>query len=183
MIRLFTGLAIPPDITAQLARLQSGLVGARWIEPENFHITLTFIGVVAEDLAGEIDQQLGEGCFSRCGPVALRLAGVGSFGHGRPRAIWAGVQATGDLDGLKAASDAAVARAGLDIDTRKFTPHVTLARLRSRGPAQTADYLARQSNLRTPEFAVGEVMLFSARTRHGGGPYVAERRYPLVDKT
>ena len=88
MIRLFTALEVPASAAERLCTLQSGLRGARWISPENFHITLRFIGDVSEDTAFEIDEALMQ---IEAAPFDLQLDGLGSFGHSKPHALWAGV--------------------------------------------------------------------------------------------
>jgi 2'-5' RNA ligase len=70
-------------------------------------------------------------------------------------------------------------RMGLAHDQRKFTPHVTLARLRESYPQEVADYLALRGAYRSAPFLVTRFVLFSARASTGGGPYVTEAAYPL----
>ena len=89
MARLFTAIEVPYAAARALERLKGGVPGARWVDPENFHITLDFIGEVDGPLAREIDGALGE----IAGPsFELRLCGVGSFGRSKPHALWAGVE-------------------------------------------------------------------------------------------
>jgi 2'-5' RNA ligase len=70
-------------------------------------------------------------------------------------------------------------RVGLDPEGRKFTPHVTLARLRDTSSREVADYLATRQPFRSAPFQVGRFVLFSSRASVGGGPYVVEAAYPL----
>ena len=70
-------------------------------------------------------------------------------------------------------------RIGLEPEGRKYTPHVTLARLRESSSRQVADYLAARGFFRTPAFKVSRFVLFSSRDSVGGGPYVVEASYPL----
>ena len=88
MPRLFTGLEIPDDIRQSLSMLRGGLPGARWIDPENYHLTLRFVGDVDDVIAREIVFMLGK---VRRGGFELRLDGVSSFGGRKPRAVVATV--------------------------------------------------------------------------------------------
>lgn len=177
MIRLFTGLEIPPPIAAMLATLRGGLPGARWIEPENYHLTLRFIGDVDDAVAREVAFALGE--VRRPG-FDLALEGVSSFGGRKPRAVFAAAQPSPALYDLQAEQERRLQRVGLAPENRKFTPHVTIARLRDSSSRQVADYLAARGLFRTPSFPVGRFVLFSSKASVGGGPYVVEAAYPLA---
>jgi 2'-5' RNA ligase len=72
---------------------------------------------------------------------------------------------------------------GLEPEGRKFTPHVTLARLRDSSSRQVADYLSTRGHFRSRSFAVPQFVLFSSRASVGGGPYVVEAAYPLAART
>ncbi|TIS06422.1 MAG: RNA 2',3'-cyclic phosphodiesterase [Mesorhizobium sp.] len=161
MPRLFTALEIPRDAALSLSLLRGGLPGARWIDVENYHLTLRFIGDVeghiADDIANALDR-VNRPSFP------LALSGVGAFGGKKPHAVWAGVSASPDL----------VA------DPRKFSPHVTLARLRNSSPADVAQYLSARGNFSTLPFRVGRFVLMSSRDSVGGGPYIVEEAWPLV---
>ncbi|MGH7247660.1 MAG: RNA 2',3'-cyclic phosphodiesterase [Pseudomonadota bacterium] len=178
MPRLFTGLEIPISIAESLALMRGGLPGARWIDPENYHLTLRFIGNIDAALAREVVALLGRvqrGSFELC------LHGLSSFGGRKPRAVIAGVAPVAPLMELQAEQERLLRRLGLDSDGRKYTPHVTLARLRDSSSRQVADYLAARGHYRSVPFQVSRFVLFSARTSLGGGPYVVEAGYPLAE--
>lgn len=175
MIRLFTALEIPDDIARRLEGLQQGIEHARWIERENFHITLRFIGDIPEDVAADVDVALESVPFE---PFEIELEGVGEFGGAKPHALWAGVKLTEPLKRLQARHESAMRRVGLPPETRKYTPHVTLARLRAIDAPEVYGFIAANNLFATPKFEVTRSVLFSARTSTGGGPYVPERFYP-----
>jgi 2'-5' RNA ligase len=177
MQRIFTGLEIPADVAQSLATLRGGLPGARWIDPENYHLTLRFIGDVDDTLAREVASLLGR--VSRP-PLELRLDGLSSFGGRRPRAVVASLAQTAALMELQAEHERLIQRVGLEPEGRKFTPHVTLARLRDSSSRQVADYLATRPFLAPLSFRVTRFVLFSARASVGGGPYLVEAAYPLA---
>jgi 2'-5' RNA ligase len=177
MIRLFTGLEIPPDLAESLAMLRGGLPGARWIDSENYHLTLRFIGDVDDSLAHEAALLLRQ---VRRPPFDLRLDGLASFGGRKPRAIFAAAEPSAPLLELQAEHERLLRRVGLEPETRKFTPHVTLARLRDTSSRQVAEYLGARGHFRSRSFAVSRFVLFSSRASVGGGPYVVEEAYPLT---
>jgi 2'-5' RNA ligase len=110
----------------------------------------------------------------------LRLDGLSSFGGRRPRAVIATVAATLALVELQAEHERLMRRCGLEPEGRKFTPHVTLARLRDSSSHQVAEYLSTRGQFGTPPFQVSRFVLFSSRASVGGGPYVVEAEYPLA---
>ena len=176
MPRLFTALEVPADIGLALATLRGGLPGARWVDPENYHITLRFIGDVDDALAREIADLLDQ--VRRRG-FELRFDGLASFGGRKPRAVFASVPPVAPLIELQAEHERLLQRVGLVPEGRKFTPHVTLARLRDSTSRQVAEYLAERGPFRSPPFRVGRFVLYSSRASIGGGPYLVEAAYPL----
>jgi 2'-5' RNA ligase len=176
MPRLFTGLTIPPDIADQLSVLRGGLVGARWIDPENYHVTLRYIGDVSAALARELDQEFAR---VRRPPLDLVLERLSAFGHDKPRAIVVRIGNSLPLALLQADHERAARHVGLAPDTRKFTPHVTLARSRGASAVAAADYLQSRNWFRSALFHADRFVLFSSRASTGGGPYLVEAEYPL----
>ncbi len=187
MPRLFTGLEIPSDIGQSLSTLRGGLPGAHWIDPENYHVTLRFVGEVDDVIAHEVASMLGR---VRRGAFELRVEDLKSFGGRKPRALVAtlgpgqGVMDQGVMDQavmeLQAEHERLMQRVGLEPEGRKYIPHVTLARLRQSSNRQVADYLALRAPFRSPPFKVSRFVLFSSRASGGGGPYVVEAAYPLA---
>jgi 2'-5' RNA ligase len=177
MPRLFTALEVPADIGLSLASLRGGLPGARWIDPENYHLTLRFIGDVDDALAREIADLLDQ--VKRRG-FELRIDGVAAFGGRRPRAVIASVSPVAPLIELQAEQERLLQRVGLVPEGRKFTPHVTLARLRDSSSRQVAEYLATRGPFRSAPFRVTRFVLYSSRASTGGGPYIVEAAYPLA---
>ena len=176
MPRLFTGVEIPSDIGLALSSLRGGLPGARWIDPENYHLTLRFIGDVDDVTAHEVADMLGR--VKRSG-FDLHMEGIASFGGRKPRAVVAQVAAAQALIDVQAEHERLMQRIGLEPEGRKFTPHVTLARLRESSSQQVAEYLSARGYFRTSPFRVSRFVLFSSRSSVGGGPYVVEASYPL----
>ena len=177
MPRLFTALEIPREAALSLSLLRGGLPGARWIDVENYHLTLRFIGDVEGHVADEIANAL-----DRVHRPAfhLTLSGVGAFGQKKPHSIWAGVAPSPELNALQAEIDRICQRLGAPADPRKFVPHVTLARLRNTAPGDVAHYLSARGNFSSLPFRVGRFVLMSSRDSVGGGPYIVEEAWPLA---
>jgi 2'-5' RNA ligase len=178
MPRLFTGIEIPPEIAQSLATLRGGLPGARWIDPENYHLTLRFIGDVDHTVAREVFSLLSR---VRRTSFELRVEDLKSFGGRTPRAVVAIVAPTPALIELQAEHERLMQRVGLEPEGRKYIPHVTLARLRESSSRQVADYLALRAPFRSAPFKASRFVLFSSRASIGGGPYVVEADYPLSE--
>jgi 2'-5' RNA ligase len=176
MPRLFTGVEIPREIAARLAFLRGGLAGARWIDQENYHVTLRFIGDV-DMLAAEA---VAEG-LSRVQRRAftLRISGLGALGTRKPHALVANLEASPALMDLQAEQERIMQRIGLPPEGRKYTPHVTLARLRNGHARDIAEYLSLRGGFMAGPFDVERFVLFSSRDSIGGGPYVIEEAYDL----
>ncbi|WEK04235.1 MAG: RNA 2',3'-cyclic phosphodiesterase [Candidatus Devosia phytovorans] len=178
MPRLFTGLEIPADVGFALSLKRGGLTGARWIDPENYHITLRFIGDVDHQTANEVADSLDR--LSHSLSFSVRLTHLGSFGGDKPRALFAGVEPSEQLNRLQSAHERVLQRAGLPPEGRKFVPHVSLARLRNTGAFELAQFLAESGRFEPLSFPIGRFVLFSSKDSVGGGPYVVEQSYPLA---
>ncbi len=176
MPRLFAGLELPRDVRESLGRLKSPLPGARWLDPENYHVTLRFAGdidnVVAQEFAGALAE-------IRLDSFTATISGLGTFGGRSPALIWAGLDGGPLLDELQRATELAARKAGLSPEPRNFKAHVTLARLKNTRPQEVARLLQRHARFATEPFFVGRFVLFSSRPRTGGGPYVVEDAYAL----
>jgi 2'-5' RNA ligase len=140
-------------------------------------VTLRFIGDVDDEIAHEIAWLLGK---VRRKHFELRLDGLSAFGGRKPRAIVAAVAPSQSVTELQAEHERLIQRAGLDPEGRKYTPHVTLARLRDSSSFEVAEYLSARGAFRAPPFKVSRFVLFSSRASVGGGPYVVEAAYPLA---
>ena len=176
MLRLFTGLEIPPDIKFELDMMKGGVVGARWMERDSYHLTLRFIGDIEENLARDLAEALD--AIAVPGFVT-RLKGLGAFGGAKPHAIFANAEMSLELKRLQAAHERACRQVGLAGESRKFMPHVTVARLRRADPGDVQRYIAAHNLYESRPFEVGCFVLFSARPSRGGGPYSIAADYPL----
>ena len=176
MIRLFTAVEIPDTVRLRLSLLQGGIPGARWIPRESLHLTLRFIGEVDHAVARDIDDVLAE---IRAPAFPLALKGVGEFGRKEGRALWAGV-ANGDaLQYLAAKIESALQRMGLPAETRKYSPHVTLARLKDVPMSEIQTFLTTHALFQSEPFEIAQFTLFSSLHSSKGSRYRVESVYPL----
>lgn len=176
MPRLFTALEVPRQAAMSLSLLRGGIPGARWIDVENYHITLRFIGDVDGRTADELVNRLDR--IDRP-EFTLSLSGIGAFGSKKPHSLWAGVTPAPEMFALQGEIERICQRIGLPPDPRKFTPHVTLARLKNSRLDDVAHYLSGRGDFHTMPFTATRFVLLSSRESVGGGPYLTEEIFPL----
>ena len=176
MPRLFTGLEIPPPHCQRLMMLRGDIITARWIAPENHHVTLRFLGDVSQRTADDFCDRISQLTFE---PFELSIKGVGYFGTRRAHTLWARVQPSEPLAQLHKAHERCALEAGLHPEPRKFIPHITLARLSRTRPLTLAPFLADFANFALDPFLVERSALYSAKPSTGGGPYVVEQLFPF----
>ena len=178
MIRLFVALALPAAIKAQLALLAGGIPGARWVPPENYHLTLRFIGEVESWQAQDVDDALAN---IRARPFELSLRGLGTFEKaGRISALWVGVEKTDPLAFLQSKVETALQRIGLEPERKRFAPHVTLARTDRAAPDKLIAYVQAHNLFRAPPMPVEHFTLYSSLLGKEQAFYVPEVEYDLA---
>jgi len=177
MLRLFVGLSLPDGVIARLSMICAGIPGASWVAPSNMHLTLRFIGEVEEADAAEIDALL---AAIEAPAFSIELASVNTFGEGtKARALWAAVKPSAELAHLQAKVESAVVRAGRPSEGRKFTPHVTLARLSKPQPPRLASFLEGHALFQAGPFGVEQFTLFESRLGKGSPVYIPLVDYPI----
>lgn len=177
MPRLFTGVELPPDVALDLSIMRGGIEGARWIDPESYHVTLRFAGDIPDRVAAELSHELSR--VVAMPPFTISLAGMGVFGTRKPHSLYVKVEENPELRRLQAMHERVCQSLGLAPEPRKFIPHVTLARLRHADKHQIMDYAHSHNLYRSRAFEVSQFVLFSSRASRGGGPYCREEVYPL----
>lgn len=177
-MRLFSAIATPDEIAHELELFRGGLPEARWVDPADFHVTLGFFGEIDRHVADELAQALSEIDMP---PVDLQLTGLGVFGAERPHAIVALAERTPALLSLEAAHRAIMQRLGIGDQVRKYTPHVTLGRMRRVTAGEVAAWMSQQPAFRPLGWRADRFAVYSSRTSRGGGPYVAEVTFRLED--
>ncbi|MBT3703504.1 MAG: RNA 2',3'-cyclic phosphodiesterase [Alphaproteobacteria bacterium] len=175
MIRLFVAVDLPLDVRERLHQMGGGVPGARWLDVEKLHLTVRFIGDVPEDQARDSIAELAEIDFPA---FDLTLDSVGCFGEGRKtRILWAGIQPSPELLALKSKLDVALTRAGVDADRHhKFSPHITLARLRHPPPDRVIQWLQSCAGFYAGPVTVDHFTLYSS----DGHTYRVEQAFGLA---
>ena len=178
-MRLFVALDMPWSVREQLAALSgAGIPGAKWVPPENFHLTLRFIGDIPGHVARDVDDAL---LGLRARGFSLTLTGLGTFARGGiSSALWVGVERTAALDHLRLKIETALQRRGFGPERRKFQPHVTLARLDSPAEAKVAGFVQAHNLFRTEPMPVEHFTLFSSLLCKDHAVYTPEAEYELA---
>jgi 2'-5' RNA ligase len=177
MLRLFVGIGFPPELKLRLSLLCSGVPGAKWVDPGNFHLTLRFIGEIGEDVAADVDEALSR---LRARRFTLQIAGTGVFGD-KPRSLWAGVERSAELVALRDKVEQALIRIGLPPEPRKFAPHVTLARLRNPPIDKLRDFLTAHAQFHVQPLPVENFSLIASFQTKAGSVYEDQADYPLLN--
>lgn len=176
MPRLFTALELPHEAVMHLSLLRGGLPGARFIDPENYHLTLRFFGDIENHIADEIVSGLDR---VKRRSFSFGISGLGVFGGKKPHSIFATPTPCPELMALHEDIDRICQRLHLPPDSRKFTPHISIARLKNVTPQSAARYLSERGGFYIPPFKLKEFVLLSSRDSIGGGPYIREEVYDL----
>ena len=174
MMRLFTGLELPPDIALDLNFMQGGIMGARWIDRESFHITLRFIGDIDGAMGRDVAEALDDADFR---PFPISIKSIDVFGGNKPHAIIARIEESAELIRLQAVQERICQSLGLEPEGRKYIPHVTLARLRDADPRALRSFIESHALYRSRPFMIERFVLFSSKPLRGGGPYAVEGTY------
>jgi len=177
-MRLFVGVPLPKDVREKLEAFWSAhernIDRTRPVAPENYHITLKFIGDVPEDRARRIERTLEQAIPKARFPV--RVTGIGGFpSNVAAKVIWAGVQeGFNELVALSQTIDQMLAAEGIPRERKAFHPHVTLARVK-RGVADVTVLTRKKPDFGTFEFK--EFVLYKSTLTPGGPIYEKLRGY------
>jgi 2'-5' RNA ligase len=177
MIRLFVAIDLPPDVKEHLAAICYGLAGARWIDLDQLHLTLRFIGEVDGSLYLDIKEILST---VKTKPFSLQLKGVGHFPPRKePRVIWVGVEKNEALPRLRAKIETTLVKEGLPPEGRKYSPHITIARLKNTATVKVGNFMAANSLFASEPFPVEKFYLYSSKLTPKGAIHIIEASYPL----
>ena len=180
MPRLFIALPVPEDISDELTVLQSGVPDARWVPMENFHVTLCFAGEVQGARGRDLEEELADIAGP---PFSVAVAGVDQFSSGKqPKALVALVEKSDRLDWLQQKVSTVARNCGIEVERRKFRPHVTLARFGNGAETghHIAQFIASYSTFRTGPWMAQHFALYSSRSGGGGRVYTEEAAYDLT---
>jgi 2'-5' RNA ligase len=185
-VRLFVALEIPSAVRENLATFMKEMREleapapkrrARWVRPENLHVTLKFIGEVEP---AKLDALCAELANVRSDePVHLRFRGVGFFpNEKRTRVLWIGIEASSNLSALAAEIDQRLAKVGIPAEKKPFTPHLTLARFEPPGISEKLRTAIQQrSAVDFGELRTSEFHLIQSKLKPGGAEYTTLRSF------
>ena len=178
MHRLFVAVDLPSEIQEELATICFGLPGARWVPADQLHLTLRFIGEVDGNLFKDIKEMLSAVTTE---PFTMRLKGVWHFPpRKRPRVIWVGIEANDPLLRLSGKVESVLVRGGLAPEGRKYSPHLTIARLKETPAVKAGNFIAANGLFASPSFTVQEFLLYSSKLTAKGAIHTIEKIYPLA---
>ena len=175
--RLFVALRPPPAVRDALLDLMDGIAGARWQDDDQLHLTLRYIGEVDRHRANAIAAALERIGFA---PFAVEIASLGTFQRkGQPHTLFAAVKPSPPLLALQRKVERACVMEGLTPETRKFTPHITLARL-NRSSGAVAPVLARHAGFVAEPWECDAIHLYESHLRAAGSLYLPVARFPAT---
>jgi 2'-5' RNA ligase len=181
MYRLFVAIDLPESLKAQLALIGTGIPGARWVPEDQLHLTLRFIGEVDGLLYRDIKKALFDVNME---PFPLALKGVGTFPpRGQPNVLWVGLEKSDPLLRLQHKIENMLRQAGVEPEGRKFSPHITLARLKDTPMSRLGNFLQGHALFQTTPFEVTEFYLYSSTLSSKGATHYKEETYPLEGDT
>ncbi len=179
MPRLFIAVDLPAEIKNNLESMSYGIPGAKWIDMQQVHLTVRFIGEVDGTTFLDIKTALEQVSLK---PFSLALKGVGHFPpRGKPRVLWVGIEPSKPLQSLKSRIDRILTTVGLEPEGRKFSPHITLARLKNSPIHKVANFLAGASLFSQEPFEVKDFKLYSSTLTPKGAIHKIEKVYALTD--
>jgi 2'-5' RNA ligase len=179
MHRLFVAIDLPEEVKQGVADLGGSLPGGRWVPREQLHLTLRFIGEVDDESFSAIRGALAE---VRGAPFSMALRGIGHFPPGRhPRVLWVGLEGYEPLIELQQRVESALVTAGIVPEERRFSPHITIARLKETPAAAVEAYEERHAAFRAGPVPVGEFHLYSSALSRAGAIHTREASYPLAE--
>jgi 2'-5' RNA ligase len=181
-MRLFTAIDLPAEVLAKLTGLIDRLrptARIHWSPAANLHITTKFIGEWPEaELARLTDALAPLGAIA---PIPIEMRGVGFFPNPHsPRVFWAGVRAGEELGGLARATDQALAAIGVEAEKRAFSPHLTLARIKTPVPMQALrEAIAALPSTEFGSFTAGRFYLYRSQLNPSGSVYTKLSDFPF----
>jgi 2'-5' RNA ligase len=178
MPRLFIAIDIPDTVKDNICELRRNLSGVKWTVREQIHITMCFIGDTDDVFFNQIKTSLAE---IKLPAFGLEISSSGFFPNGkRPLVFWLGCTESRGLSDLKDCTDSALDSCGVPLESRKFHPHMTIARLKSVSVKDTVKLGNIYENLFPLRFNVSEFILYSSILKSDGAEHSRECVYPLL---
>lgn len=180
MIRLFVAVDLSDEIKNQLNSICFGVPGAKWVAVEQRHLTVRFIGKVDGAMFKDTREMLAN---VRCEPFMIRLKGLGHFPLRKiVRVLWIGVEPGEGVALLRNRVESALAKIGLASERRKFSPHITLARLRDTPISKVMQFFEDNGLFTTITFQISAFHLYSSVLTSKGAIHQRQATYDLVNQ-
>jgi 2'-5' RNA ligase len=178
-LRTFIAIEIPAEVRASIsgsiAPLKTLLSDSvKWVNPDNIHLTLKFLGDTAEEKIDGIERALAR-ASGGLRHMEVEIRGAGAFPNLRkPSVIWAGLECPPELGELKGRIEAEFASLGFEEERRAFSPHLTVGRVRrgARVPARRlAAEMERLEGITFGTMVIREIVLIKSELRSTGAVY------------
>ncbi|MGD0899665.1 MAG: RNA 2',3'-cyclic phosphodiesterase [Thermoguttaceae bacterium] len=185
-IRTFIAVETSEAVRRRAVELERKLDAARadvkWVESHNLHLTVRFLGDVAEPNLAEVCEAVRQAVVG-LPPFDMEVRSAGAFPNaGRPRTVWLGAREGAEaMVALAAAVEKAMAALGFPKEARRFEPHLTIGRVRGGGAAiaELGRLLRQEAEFDAGRFRVAETVVFSSVLGPKGPTYTALSRAPL----
>jgi 2'-5' RNA ligase len=190
MTRTFIALEMDEDLQRHLSgvirQVAQALPTIRWVNPTGIHLTLAFLGELDDEQLVEAEQAT-EAIAQQNRPFSYSLSRLGVFGSQRsPRVIWMGIdEPTGALNLTHRALQGELVKRGFEVDTRPFSPHLTLARVKSPLKADEQQHLQRlltkeqEARFTSKLYIAHSLHVVKSELLKTGAHYTVLREYPF----
>jgi 2'-5' RNA ligase len=186
-IRSFLAFELPEEIKSIVSRVSGEMkkspLDVRWVNVDNIHLTVIFIGNISEDRLADMDRVVRDVCHNY-GPFDISLNGAGVFSSRRnPRVLWIGL--AGDIERMSHFRNTLQKNLkpfGIKAENRRFNPHLTLGRFRkgAKSGIHLDEILLRYRTLDSPVRSIGKLVLFKSDLKPGGAVYTKLNAWPLT---
>jgi 2'-5' RNA ligase len=183
-IRSFVCIEIPSPVSSQIEELQGQLASSRadvsWVKKTNVHLTLKFLGNISPYQVEDVCRSLSQ-ITEQAAPLDLRIGGTGCFPNDRnPRIIWVGlVNSSPRLRELHSSIDRELSKLGFAGESRPFSPHLTIGRVKSRRNTVALAERLKTCEFRSEPFAVDQIILMKSELKSSGAVYSPIRKFAL----
>ena len=174
-VRAFLAIPLPRQLQESIrviqTELQASIAAARWTRPENLHLTLHFFAKIEQETLEKLKVSVLSvmGCQRS---FQVEVNGLGAFPNlHRPRVIWLGLEPRGQLEQLHRATERCLRQAGLTTDSRPYSPHLTIGRLRGGKLDLTKRFISMQEKTIEP-LNVDRLILYESRLRPEGAQHI-----------
>lgn len=179
MKRLFIAVDFEPTVIEQIQNIFFGVRNARWVRSDQIHLTLRFLGDCEESTFEEILSELHQ---IQHNSFTIKIKGVGYFPpRGKPNVLWIGIDKSTELYSLLNSIQHSLLKIGIQKESRKFYPHITIARIKNKiKPSEIVPFLTSNSLFRIDKIPVNKFQLYSSILKPTGALHTIEETYHLL---